>query len=206
MIRESQLELQSLMVTIHQGNWNVLQTIVQTTAGLAGPYELASLTAVENIDRILRVQVNFNDRSVPMRRLDWETDVLDEVSKPWDSCTDIRYRYVAYGQAGVTDAAAQMFFYPPPSAQHLVIITYIGTPGSLSLTDAVNTLGHDEYIVLDGMIKCLRMEESDTTAVERQKERYVARLNSDAAPLDMGQPEVIRDVRGADLSRGRWYP
>jgi hypothetical protein len=82
------------------------------------------------------------------------------------------------------------------------IIFALGLP-SFSVTSQQNLLGHDEYLILDTMIKCLQAEEADTTVVERQKARYMELVEQNETPIDIGQPETIFDAR----SNARdWWP
>lgn len=58
--------------------------------------------------------------------------------------------------------------------------------------DGVN--GWEEYIVVDVAIKMLEKEESDTTSLERAKERLLQRIEVMAQNRDIDQPESITDI------------
>ena len=52
----------------------------------------------------------------------------------------------------------------------------------------------DEYIVLDATRKMLLKEESSTTAIEREKEALIERIESMSRDRDIDQPETVSDV------------
>jgi hypothetical protein len=217
MVRQSRRELLDLLISVHQGDYRLTGAGFQTVAGqgiyLMSPFNPAIATAAApdlQVDflRIRKVALLLDGIQYPMRRWDIETDVDDLNIIAWDAGTDIRYRI----SSGVSDGDAEKYilFRPTPAAAYTVTVWgNIGLENaSFSATDTINTLGNDEYLVLDGMLKCLQMEETDTSAVERQKARYIEMLQNNATPIDAGQAITIADVRGAwdDVDRfRRWW-
>lgn len=213
MIRESQKELFDFMVSVHHGAYRLIRFGFPTEADRAVYLIQRSIDGTVGdlvglaVDRVVRVAAIFGNKSIRMRPWDLETDNLDYTSVAWDESTDLKYRFVR----GLRDIASGeqidwlMYVYPPPS--NVVLVEIVGNigPGTLSLTDAVQDLENDEYIVLDGAIKCLQMEETDPSTFIAQKERLIQRLTNESTPLDEGKPLTIQDVRGADTERVRWW-
>lgn len=56
-------------------------------------------------------------------------------------------------------------------------------------------IGYEEYIVLDGAIKCLIKEESDYSTLVALKEQQRQRIIGAAARRDAGEPFRIQDIR-----------
>ena len=206
MIRFSRAELVDLLISIHQGDYRLIAGAFQTVADQAlyviSPTDPALSSGstpdlLVDFSRIRKVALILNDRTYPMRRWDVETvnDRTDSVA--WDTSTDIRYR-ISHGLYG--DSEKLLYFTPTPAGAYIVQVW--GNAGTsaqtFSETDTINSIGNDEYLILDGMIKCLQMEESDTSLVERQKARYIEMLQSNGPPIDAGQAQTIQDVRGRD--------
>jgi len=82
-----------------------------------------------------------------------------------------------------------------------------GTHTVLSMFDGVN--GWEKLPILTAAISMLAKEESDTRALERERDRMWARLERMADNRDQGEPAVIQDVQGDmefDQSLLRWPP
>lgn len=214
MIRASQQELLDLLVSIHQGDYRSAQAAFITKPGsqayVISPNPASTLGVPDllaDFARIQRVSFLVDNASVPMRRWEVENDVHTIEPQPWEPWTDVRYRITS----GLTaENEKVLWFNPTPTGVYTVLVWGIEglTNVTFSATDAINALANDEYLVLDGMIKCLQMEESDTSLVERQKARFIEMITNNATPIDAGQAATIRDVRGAerewDRFRWRW--
>lgn len=211
MIRQSRRELLDLLTTIHQGDYRLAFGDMQTVAGqpfyLMGPFDPSPAygttpALLGDFVRIRKVALLVDNTLIPLKRWDVETSVDRVDEAVWDASTDVRYRISSGLTAG--DAEKLIFFYPTPADVYQLRIW--GNEGidnlTFSETDTVNGLGNDEYLILDGMIKCLQMEESDSSLVERQKARYIEMLSNNQPPMDAGQPETIHDARGADFDVG----
>lgn len=210
MIRESQKELFDFMVSVHQGGYRLIQVVLPINANQnqyliqrSADGTFGDLIGVA-MERIVRVAAVFNNKSVRMRPWDLETDFVDYDTVTWDESTDIRYRF-SKGAFFGEQLDWILLVYPPPAADATVEIYFNNGPATLSLTDAVQDLENDEYIVLDTAIKCLQMEETDASPFIAQKERLIQRLTNEAPPLDAGKPMTIQDARGVDGARSRWW-
>ncbi len=196
-IKDSQEELYDLLLSVHQDNWNV-QAYTFTTVADQRFYSLTATQLSTGVHRVRRISTKFDDISVPMRRFDLETDVIDFASYTWDYGTDLSYRLHWQPYDRNNSVTLRVEFDPTPSNVKQVSLFYNPAPPTLSVSTAVNQIGYDEYIILDGMLKCLQMEESDTTVVERQKARFRERIENLATPIDEGNANVVQDVRGVD--------
>jgi len=219
MVRESQRELLDLLISVHQGDFLLSAASFTTTAGLPLYLFCRDTTMVpapvieDDVTRVRRVSVIFNDRSFPMKRFDIESYVVNETSSVvWDESTDIRYRFIIGGQADsvgtrTAEHMSGIIVSPTPADEYTIKVWYHKGLGTTSVTDAINVLGNDEYLVLDGMIKCLEMEETDTSSVERKKARFVEMLQNNQPPVDAGQAHTILDMRSSRDSGGSgWWP
>lgn len=94
---------------------------------------------------------------------------------------------------------------PAPSAVYDLVLHYIPRVTALSLdADEVDNEildGWTEYVVIDGAIKCLVKEESDTTVHERALERMKERIEG-MSERDSAEPERVVDVH--DLQGDHW--
>lgn len=196
-ILESQHELYDLLLSVHQDNWNV-DVLTFTTVADQRFYSLTATALSTGVHRVRRISTKFDDLSVPFRRLDLESDIIDYASYNWDQGSDIRYRLHWYPFDRNNSITLKVEFDPTPDGVYQVQLSYNPAAPTLSVSTAVNQIGYDEYIILDGMIKCLQMEESDTTVVERQKARFRERIENLATPIDEGNANVIQDVRAVD--------
>ena len=206
MLLESRKELFDFMVSIHQGSYR-LGTQSLTTVPGRNLYALqfdpdGTIGDIfgDPIERIVRIAATFDNISVPLRKWQPETDVLRIDSITWEAGMDLQYRFGSgffFGE--MFDRL--LYVYPTPANAVVLDILYnVGPAGttSISQTGIINDLENDEYLVLDGMIKCLQMEETDASAVMAQKERLIQRLTNEAAPLDEARPDTIHDARGAE--------
>lgn len=61
--------------------------------------------------------------------------------------------------------------------------------------DGIN--GWEDYVIVDAAIKCLAKEESDTTALERQKARLFERITDMSNDREFDGPDQIANVTGS---------
>lgn len=208
MIRESQRELHDFMIASFGVEYFAVTgtlTIAANSASVAPTHFIAA--------RVHRVSAIFDKLSVPLRRRDLSNEVVDMTPIAWNAGMDLQVRIATLGPLGLvagSDPYPQIILYvhPVPATTQLIHIVFTESAGSLSLSTAVNTLGYDEYLVLDCMAKLKEMEEVDASTVLAQKDRLRAAIEQTATPLDMGQPAVISDARGAGTERSllRRYP
>lgn len=71
-------------------------------------------------------------------------------------------------------------------------------PAPPTFTDLLETIdgisGWDELIVTDMAIAMLESEESDTSALDRRKQRLLTRIQSNAQNRDITMPSVVTDI------------
>lgn len=100
--------------------------------------------------------------------------------------TNLRYRI----------NGSKLQFIPLPMANQNLTVWYIP-----SLTQLVNDgdtfdfiSGWDEYVIVDGAIKCLGKEERDSSLFQGQKLGLLKRIESMAANRDAGFPKTVQDT------------
>lgn len=94
-------------------------------------------------------------------------------------------------------------FIPTPTSGGTVTLWYVPvaeTLTSASTIDSVN--GYDEFVIVDAAIKCLQKEESDTTALQLEKQEAISRIQSSASNRDAGEPKTVTDV---DAQEPYWW-
>ena len=91
----------------------------------------------------------------------------------------------------------QIKFRPTPDGAYTLVLHYIPCFADLENDeDVLNGVnGWEEYIILDAAIKMLMKEESDTSALERQRDRILIRINTMAENRDAGQSFKVSDVQ-----------
>jgi hypothetical protein len=194
MLRESQRELHDFLTVTYGDEYRVLTQTIATTAGISG-YTMTS------VSRVHRLATRFSSRSVPFRRVQLQSETMDHTSTTWEEGTDFSYRLTRHTDVN-GDPTTLLWVYPVPSAAYVMRLVYTASPATLSLSTAINTLGFDEYLALDVMIKLRNMEEIDASDLVQKLERLKQQIQTDAPPLDMGQPQVINDARSTH--GGRW--
>lgn len=117
--------------------------------------------------------------------------------------TNLRYRLRANG----------LWLTPTPQAGQTIRILYIPRLPELttdsSELDGIN--GWNEWVIVDAAIKALVKEESDTSALERDKASITARIESAAENRDAANPQRVADVQsnswpdGGPFGGGSWY-
>lgn len=91
----------------------------------------------------------------------------------------------------------QIKFRPTPDGAYTLVLHYIPCFTDLvEDTDVLNGVnGWEEYIILDAAIKMLMKEESDTSGLERQRDRILLRINTMAENRDASQSFKVNDVQ-----------
>lgn len=93
-----------------------------------------------------------------------------------------------------------LHIYPATRAAGNYRLDYIPAPTPLAAdSDQVSVVVDkwNEYLVLATAIKARDVEESDTTVLERQRERMEKRVRSEARRLDANRPRKVVDVTSA---------
>jgi hypothetical protein len=94
----------------------------------------------------------------------------------------------------------KLWFTPRPAAGQTVRVWYI--PRLVALvndTDVVDGVsGWEHYIVIGAAIQALLKEESDTSALERERAELVRRIESAAENRDAGSPATVSDTQRTD--------
>ncbi len=95
-------------------------------------------------------------------------------------------------------AGAKTMELSPRPSNGSYIHSYIPAPADLTLeTDSVESvLAWDEYIVIDAAIKCLRKEDSSTTALKQDKAEIFVRIKEESEDQEEGKLGCIKDVSG----------
>ena len=180
-LAQSLLELQDFLATVYGADFIYTTDTISTVAGTSA-YSLPA-----DFLRLNRVSIVFDSIAYPFRRLESASvnQVIDVSQQQWTAATDLQYRITP-------DSIA---FLPIPAAIYTVDLDYV--PRMAMAADSTpNPLGgYDEYLVLDGAIKCLTKEQSDTGPLMLQKQALQQRIMRDAPPMDRGNPPMIRDVR-----------
>lgn len=216
MLLESRRELFDFMVSVHQGMYRISTATFDTVAGQSNytiqfdPNGTLADIIGAPIERIIRISAQFDDVSIPLRPWQAPTAIQRIGAVQWQAGMDLRYSLTTGGIAFGEMFDRVLRVYPTPSNVVTVDLMFntgpVGTT-SVSTTGIINDLENDEYLVLDCMIKCLQMEETDPAAAMAQKERLIQRLTNEATPLDAGQPQTIQDARGfwddSDIRRWR---
>lgn len=93
---------------------------------------------------------------------------------------------------------------PIPAGGQNLQLWYIPRMLTLSaLTDTVDGIsGWTEYIIVDGAIKCMQKEESDTSVLQGQKAALITRIEAMADTRDAGAPPKVSDAMYNDF----WFP
>lgn len=210
MLLESRRELFDFMVSVHNGSYRLAYVLINTIPGVNAyviqwdpDATLGDLIGV-NVERVVRVAVQVDGVSMPLSRANVESDVYPTETVQWQRGVDMSYRISSGFFAGEMFDRI-LYLYPVPSNAVVLELLCVAGPGgteSVSLTGIINDLGYDEYLVLDGMIKCLQMEESDPSVAIAQKDRLIQRIQNEAAPIDDTQAPTIQDVRSRDSDAG----
>jgi excinuclease UvrABC helicase subunit UvrB len=99
-------------------------------------------------------------------------------------------------------------FYPAPQSGQSYRMFYAPVAGTLDDTsdtvDGVN--GWEEYIVVEAAIKCLTKEESSTTALERERERLLERVDAHAENRLQAEPRRVVDAQPFEYDPSDWWP
>lgn len=100
------------------------------------------------------------------------------------------YEYYQYKVQG-----GQIKFIPMPTGSGTVTVWFVPVAPTLTMVSSIDSInGYDEFVIVDAAIKCLQKEESDTTALQLEKQEAVSRIQSSASNRDAGEPKTITDV------------
>jgi len=100
-------------------------------------------------------------------------------------------------------------FIPAPTVSGTATLWYAPEPvyfsaGSTSATiesvAAQVAKGYEEYVIIDGAIKCLQKEESDVQVLLVQKQQQLQRIEQAAGKRDAGESYAITDVNVGTVS------
>lgn len=199
-INQSLAELHGMVVQAYGEDYFVTETSLSYAANAisaslpSGCFKVrgvAALVSEGTPNRYVTLrQYNYNERYV------WTSPGVGQgiVSNQW---SNIRYR----AEGGLLKIT------PPPTAATTLLLAWIPEVTELvldadttSVNDSLN--GWLEYVVVDTAIKMKDKQESDTSVLERQREKLVRRIEAETANRDAGDAETIRDV-GA-TGNGSW--
>lgn len=169
-------ELYALLVNSGFDFFESTQTI--TTDGTNASYALpADFGWCKGVDYVLDSQ-----RKIDLALLQYHERNLFPVSAG---------KAIAYRVAG-----SNVTLYPRPPSGQSYILNYIPVPADLTTdgqtVDGVS--GWEELIVLDAAIKALSKEESDTTHLERERERIRKRIQDESSMREINNPKRVVDV------------
>ena len=160
---------------------------VQTIATTAGDdeYSLAN-----DFYRLLRVDILDGDYSYPLERWDPSEIVRDTAQRNWLSEARPRYR--------MRLPPGEIVFIPPPDGVYTIEVHYhIAAPTLDDDTD--DTAGiFDEWIILDGAIKCRTKEETDVGQLQSERAIFEQRIDAWARQFDHYKPAHIIDARSTE--------
>ncbi len=102
--------------------------------------------------------------------------------------------------------SGSVVLHPTPTASGQIQLWYVpASPQLVSGSDVFDGYnGWEEFVVVDVAIKMLIKEESDTSALQGQRNQLIARIDRMAATRDDANPDTIQDVRGGWSPWSRW--
>jgi len=200
-INQSLAELHGMVVAAYGEDYFVTETSLSYAAnaisaalpdGCFKVRGVAALVSEGTPNRYVTLrQYNYNTRYA------WTSPGVGQgiVSNQW---SNIRYR-AENGLLKIT---------PPPTSATTLLLAWI--PEVTELVDDTDTTevndslnGWLEYVVVDVAIKMKDKQESDTSVLERQREKLVRRIEAETANRDAGDAETIRDVNAS--GNGSWF-
>jgi len=200
MIRGSQLELWELLTSLDAVP--LVSAARTTTAGVAAVSPVFVVaTDGYNAHRILRVGLTLPDGDeVPLQQANLRNDIIPGSAQRWSAAN--LPKYLLHRAETDVERAWVCSFYPVPDAAYTV--TFYGSvePAYTSSPDAglpeIDTLGYDEYIILDVIIKVRVKQEADASQPMMQKEAYRQRIVSECTPFDLASNITMTDRRSVD--------
>lgn len=151
-----------------------------TSATIAVDGVLKSYALPANFYKLMGVDYNLGGFPTSMQRF-----VFNDRNRYVNTHQVIRYRIVG----------SNIHFEPLPPAQTMTV-WYIPAMTKLvadgDTFDAIN--GWEEYVILDGAIKCLVKEESDPSVLLAQKQGAMVRVQGLAKARDNAFPEKVTDA------------
>jgi len=100
----------------------------------------------------------------------------------------------------------QLEVWPYPTRERFLRVSYVPTldtdnsGADATLYDGIN--GWDQWVVLDVAIAILSKEESDTSHLERERDRVEQRMRTKSGKQDSFRARVPVDIKAAQLGRG----
>lgn len=99
-------------------------------------------------------------------------------------------------------------FTPSPTSTNTVVCYYVPSPTAITTSGQTIEVfnGYDEFIMLDAAIKCLMKEESDTSVLERERDRMEKVIIETMRGRDAGFPQRVTDItRVNDRAWFQWW-
>lgn len=196
-IQSSQQELYDLLVTTYGEDYysSIASTI--TTDGSNDRFALPT-DFYKLLGCSLLIQSGTPNQYITMRpfafaeRDKWSTGAVASGRQ-----TPLRYRL----------EAGNLWLRPFPASGQVIQLYYVPRLSVPTLpTDTIDGVnGWEEYLVVDGAIKCMQKEESDCRVLMAQKDALVRRINAAAANRDAGEPTTVADTR-RDYDDGSVWP
>jgi len=169
-------DLYDMLVQADEDYYTISSTIAAT--GLTATYSLPT-----NFYKLKGVDYPVNGIQAPMEKysfMDRNKYIYNDVI--------LRYRIVG----------SNIVFTPIPAAQ-TITLWYVPAPADLAADsdtfDGIN--GWEDFVVVDAAIKCVIKQEQDPSPLMAEKNDLVSRINAMKEARDIGQPEVMTDVRNA---------
>tara|TARA_R100001510_G_scaffold57549_1_gene66100 strand:- start:5402 stop:6088 length:687 start_codon:yes stop_codon:yes gene_type:complete len=177
-------ELHDMMVKSYEDYFVTEQayTIPLATGGESLPADFYKALGVDyesgGITSTLRAY-SFTERNV----YNTPFAVIDRLAQPMYKIEGTKIKLIPENSASGTIT----LFYVPVATQ------FSGVTDSVSLTNVIP--GYEEYIVAATAIRMLMKEESDTSALELEKQQLGRRIIRAISPRDASGSHAIRDVR-----------
>jgi hypothetical protein len=181
-INDAISELWDLLIGTFQDYFLKTQTLTLTSG--TDTYDLQTVFTSADFYKLVKAFGSSAGEDYPLRQFK-----LDDYDLSADT-TGLVTRYRIMGD--------DIIFSPVPNASETIKAWYIPTPTELSADGDTLTIssipnGWVEYVVLAAAIRCLLKEESDTSGLEKERDRVWARI-IETAPRDHGEPRRMRDV------------
>lgn len=193
-INQSYFELYDLLISKYGDDYFVASPYSFTTDGTNDSYSLPSdFYKLLGIDLALSASANSYVTLAPFNFSDRNRYSVPNFQSFY-GLTNMRYRL----------RGSKMWFTPLPAAGQTLRLWYVPTLTPLSAAgDTVDGIsGWTEYIIVDGVIKCLQKEESDPSVAMAQKQELIKRIEAMAENRDASRPARVSDVQYTDY----WFP
>ena len=145
-----------------------------------------------NFARLVSLHIYSGGRYYPVRPADM-SEYAELAANPPDE------RYARYFlRFGFGTNVKEIYLFPLGISAEHIAYTYLPVAPQLSLdTDIFSgTLQEIEYVETYAAIKMLRKEESDTSALEFQREQLKTKIRNATKDVDLNAPRRVRKLRG----------